>query len=93
MQERASQPLQSRLGKIGPVFEPGTTVFSDDAAMGIIKVVSGSGSPSQIEDRAEVRAGSRAQKICQVSLLTWESKHRPQGSSERLDQGSLSSRE
>ncbi len=93
MQERTSQTPQSRLGEIGPVFEPGTTVFADDVAMGIIKIVSGSGSPSQIEDRVEVQAGSRVPKICQVSLLTWELKHRAQGSSEGLDQGSLSSRE
>jgi hypothetical protein len=93
MQERVSQLPQFKPGEIGPVFEPGTLVFINDAAMGIIKVVSGSGSPSQVEDRIETRAGSRPQKICQVSLLTWELKHRAQGSSGRGDKGRLSSTE
>jgi len=74
MQERVSRLLQFKPGEIGPALEPGTTVFINDAAMGIIKVVSGSGSPSQIEDRVEIRAGSRTRKPCQVSLLTWELK-------------------
>ena len=74
MQERVSQSLQFRPGEIDPTFEPGTIVFINDAAMGIIKVVSGSGFPSQIEDRVEIQAGSRTRKPCQVSLLTWELK-------------------
>ncbi len=72
MQERVSQSLRS--GEIGHTVEPGTTVFIDDAARGIIKVVSGSGIPGQIEDQLEIRADFPVRKPCQVSLLTWELK-------------------
>ncbi len=74
MQEKASQPRQSRLSKIGPVCEPGTTMFMDDAAMGIIKVVSANDRPRQDADEAGARPGSPSRKTCQVSLLTWELK-------------------
>jgi hypothetical protein len=62
MPKQASQSLPSKLDEISPVFEPGTTVLIDDAARGIIKVVSAEGSPNR--------------KTYQVSLLTWEMKHR-----------------
>jgi hypothetical protein len=62
MQKQASQSLPSRPDKIGPVFEPGTTLLIDDAARGIIRVVSAEGSPNR--------------KTYQVSLLTWEMQRR-----------------
>jgi hypothetical protein len=69
MQKQASQSLQSRLDEIGPVFEPGTTLFTDDAARGIIKIVSAEGSPNR--------------KTYHVSLLTWEMKRREKSTGPR----------
>jgi hypothetical protein len=77
MQERVSQPLQSRLGEIGPVFEAGTIIFSDAAAMGIIRIVSVSNFP----DQTEARVDSPLRKTYVTSLLTWERKRPLQGSS------------
>jgi hypothetical protein len=74
MQKQASQSLSSRPEEIGPVFEPGTTVLIDDAARGIIKVVSTDSLTGQIEDRTNPVSPGR--KTCQVSLLTWEIKRR-----------------
>lgn len=76
MQERVSQSLQFRLGEIDPVSEPGTIIFINDAILGIIKVVSSSGFPSQVADPIEYRMDSRIRKTYQVSLLSCELRHR-----------------
>ncbi len=91
-QAKVSKSFGCRSGERDSV-EPGTTVFIDEAAMGIIKVVSGSGIPSQIEDRVEARAGTPARKTYQVSLLSWELTCHPRGSSGRVDHSDSSSME
>ena len=81
MQESSSKPFGCRPDEIDPVFEPGTIVFINDTAMGIIKVVPASSFPGEVNDQAEVRRDSRTRKTYQASLLTWELKRRTPGSS------------
>lgn len=93
MQERISRPLQSTLGEAGSVFEPGTIVFSDAAAMGIIRIVSASNFPDQVKEPAEAKADSSLRKTYEASLLTWERKRRTQGSSGGTGHSGLSDTE
>ena len=93
MQERPSTLSGCSPDEIDPVFEPGTIVFINDTAMGIIKVVPASSFPGQVQDQAEVRRDSRMRKTYEASLLTWESKRRTPGSSGVLDKLNFSSTE
>lgn len=87
MQERLSKLCGCRPGETGLVIELGTVLSGNDAAMGIIKVVSVSSFPGQVKDPSQV------QKTYQVSLLSWGFKRRVQHSAGVSDNPDFSSTE